>query len=127
MLSDKTSSAIIAISDMSRARAFYGELLGLVAVEDDDDVTVYATGDTHLVVYRSDEAGSNRANAVVFDAAGDIEAIVAALAAKGVTFEHYAMDGIEYRDGIHYSGGMKMVWFKDPDGNIIHINDMPKP
>ncbi len=127
MLSDKTSSAIIAVSDLPRARTFYGEVLGLTPVEEDDEVTVYATGSTHLVVYRSEEAGTNRANAVVFDAAGDIEAIVAALAGRGVTFEHYEMAGVEYRNGIHHAGSMKMVWFKDPDGNIIHINDMPKP
>lgn len=127
MLSDKTSSAIIAVSDLPRAKSFYGGVLGLASVEEDDEVIVYATGKTHLVVYRSAEAGTNRANAVVFDAAGDMETIVAALAAQGVTFEHYEMDGVEYRDGIHHAGGMKMVWFKDPDGNIIHVNDMPKP
>ncbi|WP_343033960.1 hypothetical protein [Aurantimonas aggregata] len=62
---------------------------------------------------------------MVFDAAGEIEAIVAALVQKGVAFERYEMEGATYRDGIHYSDGMKMVWFKDPDGNILHINEMP--
>ncbi|NDV88966.1 VOC family protein [Aurantimonas aggregata] len=125
MLSHKTSSAILAVSDIDRARAFYGATLGLSAVEDGGDVVVYRTGPTHLVVYRSEEAGTNRANAVVFDAASDIEAIVADMAQKGVAFERYEMDGTIYRDGIHHADGMKMVWFKDPDGNILHINDMP--
>ncbi|RIY01331.1 VOC family protein [Aureimonas flava] len=127
MLADKTSSAIVAVADMERARAFYGTSLGLPCVEQGDEVCVYATGPTHLVVYRSREAGTNRANAAVFDAAGEIEAIVADLAAKGVAFEHYEMDGVTYRDGIHWAGDAKMVWFKDPDGNILHINDMPRP
>lgn len=126
MLSHKTSSAILAVSDIDQARAFFGATLGLSAVEDGSDVVVYRTGPTHLVVYRSDEAGTNRANAVVFDAAGEIEAIVADLALKGVTFERYEMDGVAYRDGIHYADGLKMVWFKDPDGNILHINEMPR-
>jgi catechol 2,3-dioxygenase-like lactoylglutathione lyase family enzyme len=126
MLSHKTSSAILAVSDMDRARTFYGATLGLSAVEDGGDVVVYRTGPTHLVVYRSDEAGTNRANAVVFDAAGEIEAVVAALAQKGVAFERYEMEGATYRNGIHYADGMKMVWFKDPDGNILHINEMPE-
>ncbi|MEF2553283.1 VOC family protein [Aurantimonas sp. A2-1-M11] len=125
MLSHKPSSAILAVSDIDRARAFYGATLGLSAVEDSGDVVVYRTGPTHLVIYRSEEAGTNRANAVVFDAAGEMEAIVADLAQKGVAFERYEMEGATYRDGIHYADGMKMVWFKDPDGNILHINEMP--
>lgn len=127
MLSHKISSAILAVSDMDRAHAFYGGTLGLSVVDDGSDVAVYRTGSTHLVVYRSEEAGTNRANAVVFDAAGEIEAIVADLSGKGVSFEHYEMAGATYRDGIHHAGNMKMVWFKDPDGNILHINDMPAP
>jgi catechol 2,3-dioxygenase-like lactoylglutathione lyase family enzyme len=127
MLSHKTSSAILAVSDVDRARAFYGGTLSLSAVEDGGDFTVYRTGETHIVVYRSEEAGTNRANAVVFDAAGEIESIVADLAGKGVAFERYEMAGTTYRDGIHEAGGMKMAWFKDPDGNILHINEMPAP
>jgi catechol 2,3-dioxygenase-like lactoylglutathione lyase family enzyme len=125
MLKDKSSSAIVAVSDIDRARSFYRDTLGLEIVEDDDMVIVFATGQTHLVVYKSDEAGTNRANAVVWDATGDIERIVADLAAKGITFERYDIEGTEYRDGIHHAGDMKMVWFKDPDGNILHINQMP--
>ena len=125
MLKDRRSSAIVAVSDLGRARDFYRGTLGLDLVEDGDEVLVFATGSTHLVVYRSDEAGTNRANAVVWDAAGEIDAIVADLRAKGVSFERYDFDGTEYRDGIHYAGDMRMVWFKDPDGNILHINQMP--
>ena len=25
---------------------------------------------------------------------------------------------------IHVNGAMKMVWFKDPDGNILHLNNI---
>ena len=85
---------------------------------------VLRTGGTRLVVYRSDAAGTNRANAVVWDAEGDIEAIVADLAAKGVVFEHYPEIGA-FNGNIHHVDGMKLVWFKDPDGNILHVNQMP--
>jgi hypothetical protein len=48
--------------------------------------------------------------------------IAADLRAKGVGFERYEMDGVTYKDGIHDANGFKMVWFKDPDGNILHLN-----
>ena len=123
MLKDKSSSAIVAVSDITRARAFYGETLGLELQDDSmGEVLVFRTGDTSLVVYRSDAAGSNRANAVVWDVGEEIEGITAALKAKGVSFEHYP--GPELQGDIHVAGPMKMVWFKDPDGNILHLNNM---
>lgn len=125
MLKDRNSSAIVAVSDIARARRFYADVLGLgPAGEEMDGVMVFRTGATYLTVYRSDAAGTNRANAVVWDAEGDIDAIVADLAAKGVVFERYPGIG-EFRDGIHHADGMKLVWLKDPDGNILHINQMP--
>ena len=124
MLKDKSSSAIIAVSDIGRARTFYGETLGLVAEEDMGDVVTYRTGDTFLVVYKSEFAGTNKGNAVVWDVGDDIAAITRDLKAKGVTFEHYDMDGVEMDGDMHVAGDFRMVWFKDPDGNILHMNSM---
>lgn len=122
MLRDKTSSAIVAVSDADRARRFYADTLGLELKQayDQAGVMVFRTGDTELTVYVSEFAGTNRANAVTWDVGDDIEAIVADLRAKGVTFEHYDMDGVATAD-IHKAGDMRLVWFKDPDGNILHL------
>ncbi len=125
MLKDKSSSAILAVSNIDRARCFYSDTLQLDLIDEGmEDVLVFRTDATHLVVYRSDEAGSNRANAVVWGVGGEIETIVAALRAKGVTFEHYPDIGAFVDGAIHKAGDMKMVWFKDPDGNILHLNNM---
>jgi catechol 2,3-dioxygenase-like lactoylglutathione lyase family enzyme len=122
-INDKSSSAIVAVSDIDRARRFYSDMLGLeLNGEGMDGVLVYKTGATYLVVYPSEFAGTNKANAVVWDCGADIDAIVADLGARGVTFEHYEMDGVFYKDGIHDANGFKMAWFKDPDGNILHLN-----
>jgi catechol 2,3-dioxygenase-like lactoylglutathione lyase family enzyme len=123
MLKARNSSAIVAVSDLARARAFYGETLGLnLSPESEGDVAVFHTGDTHLVVYVSEFAGSNRANAVVWSVGEEIESIVSDLAARGVVFEQYDMDGATYENGVHRMGDFRMVWFKDPDGNILHLN-----
>lgn len=125
MLKDKPSSAIIAVKDIERARSFYSDVLGLeLADEEMDGVLGFRTGDTWLVVYRSDEAGSNRANAVVWSVGDDMEAIVADLRAKGVRFERYPDMGMALKGDIYVAGDMQMVWFKDLDGNILHLNSM---
>jgi len=122
-LQAKTSSAIVAVSDIERARQFYSDVLGLELSDDGmEGVLVYKTGTTHLVVYPSESAGTNRANAVVWSCGADTENIAAELRAKGVKFEHYEMDEVTYESGVHDANGFKMVWFKDPDGNILHLN-----
>ena len=123
MLKDHDSSAILAVADLDRARDFYGDVLALERVEDgaEEGVLVYRTGKTRLVVYQSEFAGTNRANAVVWGVGGDVDAIVASLEAKGAAFEHYPDIG-RLEGNVHHAGGMKLVWLKDPDGNILHIN-----
>jgi catechol 2,3-dioxygenase-like lactoylglutathione lyase family enzyme len=125
MLNDHDSSAILAVADLGRARAFYGEVLGLELLDEgaEEGVLVYRTGATRLIVYASEYAGTNRANAVVWGVGGDLGAIVAALEAKGAAFEHYPDIG-RVEGNVHHAGGMKLVWLKDPDGNILHINSM---
>jgi catechol 2,3-dioxygenase-like lactoylglutathione lyase family enzyme len=127
MLKDFNSSAIVAVSDIARAKQFYGETLGLErAGENGPSVVTFKTGHTRLVVYQSpDSAGSNRANAVVWGVGDEIDAIVGALQKKGVRFLHYPdMQGVALEGDMHRAGKMKLVWFADPDGNILHLNNL---
>jgi catechol 2,3-dioxygenase-like lactoylglutathione lyase family enzyme len=122
MLKDKDSAAIVAVKDLARAKRFYGETLGLDLVEESDQTLEFKTGATSLIVYVSEFAGTNKANAVVWGVGEEIEEIVETLRGKGVEFERY--EGMDYADGIHSDGEFKMVWFKDPDGNFLHLNNM---
>lgn len=125
MLKDKSSSAIVAVSDIERARKFYRDTLGLQLLDDSmGDVLTFRTGDTALIVYKSEFAGSNKANAVVWGVDNEIESIAAVLKGKGVSFERYDDMGMELKGDVYVAGPMKMLWFKDPDGNILHLNSM---
>ena len=125
MLKNHDSSAIVAVSDLGRARDFYGNVLGLELAEEgaEEGVLVYRTGATQLVVYQSEFAGTNRANAVVWGVGEEIDAVVASLEAKGAAFEHYPDIG-RLEGNVHRAGEAKLFWIKDPDGNILHINNM---
>lgn len=123
MLKARNSSAIVAVKDLERAKAFYGETLGLnLSPDSEGEVAIFQTGDTALVVYVSEFAGTNQANAVVWGVGEEIEKIAADLASKGVVFEQYDMPDTTYENGVHRMGDFRMVWFKDPDGNILHLN-----
>ena len=125
LLKDKPSSAILAVSDLDRARRFYADTLGLEPeARSEQDVLTFRTGDTQLIVYESEFAGTNKANAVVWNAGKDFDEIAAQLKEQGVRFEEYPDMGMEISGGVHRSGDFKGVWFKDPDGNILHIGNM---
>ena len=125
LLKDRPSSAIVAVCDLDRAGEFYAETLGLETIaESQEGVLTFRTGDTQLVVYQSEFAGTNKANAVVWNAGADFDAIAGQLREQGVAFDVYPDLGMDIADGVHRSGGFKGVWFKDPDGNILHVANM---
>ena len=121
MLGKRNAVANLAVRDLDRARAFYTETLGLRQVDNEgDELVVLKSGDTVLNVYRSEYAGTNEATAVTWEV-DDIDAEVASLKGKGIFFEHYDMPGLKLEGDVHVGGGMKIAWFKDPDGNILNI------
>lgn len=125
MLSDKNCSAIVAVSDIGEARLFYQDKLGL-SCESGDEKSAFSfrTGDTHLTVYESDHARPGGGNAVAWSAGGEVEAIADELRGKGVALEEYPELGMEIENGVHRQGDFRAIWFKDPDGNILHVNSM---
>ena len=121
MLGKADATPSIAVTDLDRARRYYEDTLGLETVDEmGDEVVTMKSGGTLVNVYRSDFAGTNKATALTF-AVADIAAEVRELKDKGVTFEHYAMDGLAEDGDIYSAQGMKTAWFKDPDGNILSL------
>ena len=125
MLADKDALATVPVKSLERARPFYERVLGLspAAGEQQPGVQGYRAGGSVVLVYESPFAGTNQATAVTWPLGDQLDAVVADLKAKGVTFEHYEMPGIAMDGDIHVMGPMRVAWFKDPDGNIINIGN----
>ncbi|MGF6350581.1 VOC family protein [Variovorax sp. W2I14] len=122
MLGNIDAAPNLAVKDLAVARRFYEDTLGLSQVDaEGDEVVVYRSGNTRINVYRSAFAGTNQATAVTWEVGADIERLAAALKAKGVRFEHYDMPDTKLEGDLHVMGGMKVAWFKDPDGNILNL------
>lgn len=112
----------LAVRDLTVARAFYEGKLGLDVLDDTVEGTViYRAGQGHLFVYVSQFAGTNQATSASWEAGGQLDAIIAALKAKGVVFEHYDLPGMRRDGDVHSGEGMRVAWFKDPDGNILAV------
>ena len=121
-LTGSDAIANLAVRDLALARDFYEDTLGFepVATEGDELVT-YRSGNSRFNVYRSEYAGTNRATALTWPVGDRIEDVAAALRAKGISFEHYDLPGLARQGDLHVGYGMKVAWFKDPDGNILNI------
>jgi len=122
MLGGKDAAATLAVSDLQRARDFYENTLGLEAVQEPPGAILYRSGNSVVLVYPSEYAGTNKATAASWAVGDDFDSIVTALKEKGVAFEHYDDLPETTREGdVHLMGDFKAVWFKDPDGNILNL------
>ncbi|HET9776770.1 MAG TPA: VOC family protein [Gemmatimonadaceae bacterium] len=121
MLGAKDATATVAVKDLGVAKKFYEGSVGLKPLPTEQpEVVNYKTGNSTLLVYRSQFAGTNKATAVTWSV-DNTEEEVRALRSKGVVFEHYDMPGATLKGDVHVMGSMKAAWFKDPDGNILAI------
>jgi catechol 2,3-dioxygenase-like lactoylglutathione lyase family enzyme len=121
MLADTDAVATVAVKDLKAAKKFYGDTLGLKAVPvPEPEVLNYKSGNSTVLVYKSQFAGSNKATSVTW-IVDDVEGKVKDLKAKGVAFEHYDFPGMTRKGDVHIAGKSKAAWFKDPDGNILAV------
>ena len=124
MMKNMEPRATIAVNDLSAARAFYEGKVGLAPALDEREPTTvtYRCGSFSLLVYESGFAGTNRATVVTWMAGAEVDATARALRAKGVAFESYDIPDAAKEGDVYVLGGIRAAWFKDPDGNILHLN-----
>ncbi len=120
MLGNHSVYAILGVKDLEEAKQFYEQKLGLTKIDENPGGVTYKSGETKVFVYPSEYAGTNQANAAWWEV-DDIESVVEDLKGKGITFEHYDMEGVSLEGDIHVMGPMKAAWFKDPSGNILYL------
>ena len=123
MLGRKDAAATIAVTDVERASDFYENTLGLTPVQDVPGAMLYKSGNSMVLVYPSEFAGTNKATAASWAVGDDFDAIVEDLRAKGVTFEQYDLPDTIREGDVHILGEFKAVWLKDPDGNILNLTN----
>ena len=124
MLANKDAMATIAVKKLETAKQFYQQKLGFSATgTEGPGVVTLRSGNSTIVVYESPFAGTNKATSATWGVGEELDSIVRTLKTAGVPFEHYDLPGLRREGDIHVAGDFKAAWFKDPDGNILHINN----
>jgi catechol 2,3-dioxygenase-like lactoylglutathione lyase family enzyme len=114
--------------DLERARAFYRDKLGLEPVEERTGGLRYVCGPTESNLFGSAGAPSGESTQMAFEVE-DLEAALADLRARGVTFERFEMSGFEVRGDTtvapdNYPGkgtGELGTFLYDSESNLIGI------
>ena len=124
MLTSAPIMAIVPTTDLARAKAFYGQLLGLADANvptPGPQVVYRCGGNTLLEVYERPTAGDAQHTLASWEVS-DLRAAVDQLRNRGVRFEEYDLPGVKTEDGISATGDLREAWFRDPDGNILRIH-----
>ena len=124
MLTDARVMAIVPTTDLARAKAFYGQTLGLTDLQistPGPQVFYRGGGGTLLEVYQRPTAGDAQHTLASWEVS-DVPAAVDQLRDRGVRFEDYDLPQVKTEDGIATAGNYQEAWFRDPDGNILRIH-----
>ena len=121
MLASSKVVAFIATGDATRAKAFYGEVLGLRLLSEDDFAVVFDANGTTLRVAIVREVVPAPYTVLGWDVE-DVAATVRRLSAAGVDFERYAWLQQDELGIWSAPSGAKVAWFKDLDGNVLSVS-----
>jgi catechol 2,3-dioxygenase-like lactoylglutathione lyase family enzyme len=115
--------------DLSRARAFYAEKLGLEPVEERPGGLRFECGSGVFALFESAGRASGDHTQMALEVE-DLDAVVGELRNRGVLFEDVDVPGLRTVDGIatvegNYPSkggrGERAAWFRDSEGNLIGI------
>jgi len=113
---------MLPVTDVTRARDFYENKLGLEPKQTlANGEVVYETDGSTVAIYPRPTPPKADHTELSFEVK-DIETEMAELRRRGVRFEEYDMPGLKTENGLCRIESQKAAWMKDPDGNILCIH-----
>ena len=114
------AACFVCVTNRARAKAFYGETLGLTLKHEDNFATVFDCNGTTLRVSPAQDFTPQPFTVMGWEVA-DIKATVAALSAVGIEFVR--VPGLPQDESGIWSPApaIFVAWFKDPDGNMLSV------
>jgi catechol 2,3-dioxygenase-like lactoylglutathione lyase family enzyme len=110
----------VPVSDLERARAFYGDVLGLRPLWENPASIRWRCGDqSELSTFKRPDTAT--AHTLAHFEVTDIEATVRDLEARGVPFIDYTDGPLVTTNHIAQMGPARGAWFQDPDGNTLGL------
>ena len=123
MFKDTKAFSGFSVDDIAKAKAFYGDTLGLNVSEDNGMLTLHIAGGANILVYPKGDQHMPSTFTLLNFPVDDIDKAVDELTRRGVRFEHYDTPEMKTDEkGIaRGNGGPNIAWFKDPAGNFLSV------
>jgi len=126
MLQESHAYSGFAVRDLTAAKDFYTDMLGLVVEEGEMGLTLKLADGLRIFVYEKPDHQPATYTILNFPVE-DIDLTVDELMGKGVVFEHYdnlpaPQDEKEILRGKAGGYGPDIAWFRDLDGNIFAVH-----
>jgi catechol 2,3-dioxygenase-like lactoylglutathione lyase family enzyme len=121
MLKNSPFYAGFAVNDVSKAKAFYGETLGVDVVEVGTGLLALRAGNGYAVLIYQKDGHEPAGHTILNFPVANIEDAVDRLRGAGVEFEQYGEGPIKTNEKGIATPGPKQAWFKDPAGNILSV------
>ena len=112
---EKIGQIALSVTDISRARDFYGNTLGMRFLFDAGNLAFYQCGDIRLMISAGDGAEPGGGTIIYFKVE-DIHTVYQTLIARGVAFVYKPHLIAKMPDH-----DLWMVFLKDPDGNLLGV------
>lgn len=120
MLATARLQTLVLTSDVERARRFYTDILGLKPAGESLGALVYSVGGSDLRVSPVPFTQPSEHTVLGF-AVEDLDAVVAEMAARGLSAERFPNFPHDDRGVVTVPDGSRVVWFRDPDGNLLSV------
>jgi catechol 2,3-dioxygenase-like lactoylglutathione lyase family enzyme len=112
--------ATVPVTDLDRAKEFYGRTLGLTLLWENPAALRFRCGDVSEVsVFRRPPTATE--HTLAHFEVEDIEAVVKELTDRGVDFIDYHEGPLATTGHIAQLGPARGAWFHDPDGNTLGL------
>ena len=110
------------VDDVEKARAFYGDTLGLEVSENNGMLELTIENNAKVLAYPKGPAHEPASFTILNFPVDDIDKAVDELTSKGVTFENYDAPDLKTDEkGIMRDQGPNIAWFRDLAGNILSV------
>lgn len=122
MLNSSKAFSSFSADDLQKAKAFYGDTLGLEVKDHPMGVLeVHLKGNNPVMIYPKPDHQPASFTVLNFPV-DNIEKTVDELTQKGISFEQYGPPIQTDNKGIaRDDSGHQIAWFKDPAGNILSV------
>ena len=120
MVSATMVVATVPVSDLARAKVFYGETLGLTFLWENPASIRFRCGDnSELSIFRRPSTVTE--HTLAHFEVTHLESEIADLEARGIVFLDYSEGPLRTTGHIAQLGQARAAWFRDPDGNTLGL------